>query len=129
MMQAKELMIGDWVKQKHSGLLLKVCAIDPPYIMAEGEDGQFQEDTLEPVRLTSEILEKNGFYAERNVGYVYEDGDGHEVVFDSFNSKLRILYNRDVVLDIEEWEFPVYKLQHALGLFGVDKVIKLEKII
>ena len=63
-MKATELMIGDWVAQKHSGLLLKVSEVRPPYIIADGEDGQFHEDTLEPILLTSEILEQNGFVTE-----------------------------------------------------------------
>lgn len=60
-MKANELMIGDWVKQKHSGLLLMVCAVNPPYINAESEDGQFLEDTIEPIPLTAALLERNGF--------------------------------------------------------------------
>jgi hypothetical protein len=60
-MKATELMIGNWVAQKHSGLLLKVSEVRPPYIIANGEDGQFHEDTLEPIPLTAEILEQNGF--------------------------------------------------------------------
>ena len=57
-------MIGDWVKQKHSGLLLKVCAIEPPYVRADGEGGQFHEDTIEPISVTEEMLKANG-YEER----------------------------------------------------------------
>ena len=60
-MKATELMIGDWVAQKHSGLLLKVSEVRPPYILADGEGSQFHEDTLEPIPLTAKILEKNGF--------------------------------------------------------------------
>lgn len=60
-MEAKELMTGDIVKQKHSGLILKVSAIVPPYIRAEGEDGQAHEDTVEPIPLAKEMFEQNGF--------------------------------------------------------------------
>ena len=60
-MKAKELMIGDWVKQKHGGLLLKVCAIEPPYVRAEGEGGQFHEDMIEPINPTPELMRLNGF--------------------------------------------------------------------
>lgn len=60
-MKATELMIGDWVCQKESGLTLKVSKINPPYIEAEGEEGQFHEDTLRPLRATGDILTANGF--------------------------------------------------------------------
>ena len=60
-MEAKELMAGDIVKQKNSGLILKVSAIVPPYIRAEGEDGQFHEGTVEPIPLAKEVFEQNGF--------------------------------------------------------------------
>lgn len=60
-MEAKELMAGDIVKQKHSGLILKVSAIVPPCIRAEGEEGQFYEGDVEPIPLAKEIFEQNGF--------------------------------------------------------------------
>ena len=60
-MKAEELMIGDWVCQRESGLTLKVSKINPPYIEAEGEGGQFHEDTLRPLRATGDILTANGF--------------------------------------------------------------------
>lgn len=60
-MKAEELMIGDWVCQRESGLVLKVSKINPPYIEAEGEGGQFHEDTIEPVELTAELMKLNGF--------------------------------------------------------------------
>lgn len=60
-MKAKNLMVGDYVRQKHSGLLLKVSVVNPPYILAEGEGGEFKEDTIEAIPLTEEILKASGF--------------------------------------------------------------------
>lgn len=60
-MKAKELMIGDRIRQNESGLLLQVSNIQPPYITAVGEDGQFHENSIEPIQLTPEILVANGF--------------------------------------------------------------------
>ena len=126
-MKATELMIGDWVAQKHSGLLLKVSEFRPPYIIADGEDGQFHEDTLEPILLTSEILEQNGFYHERNIGYVYDDSE-YEVIVDLWNNSYRILYNRDVMINIQCFSNVfVHELQHALRLCNVDKEITIKE--
>lgn len=60
-MNAEVLMIGDRIRQKESGLLLKVSEIRPPYIIAVGEYGQFHENSIEPIQLTPEILVANGF--------------------------------------------------------------------
>ena len=60
-MNVNELMIGDYIRQKHSNLVLKVSAITPPYVQCEGESGQFHEDTIEPIPLSVELLESNGF--------------------------------------------------------------------
>lgn len=126
-MKATELMIGDWVAQKHGGLLLNVSEVRPPYIIADGEDGQFHEDTLEPIPLTEEILLANGFYYERNIGYVYED-DEYEVIVDLWNNSYRILYNRDVMMNIQCFSNVfVHELQHALRHCDVDKEITIKE--
>ena len=126
-MKATELMIGDRVAQKHSGLLLKVSEVRPPYVIADGEGGQFHEDTLEPILLTSEILEQNGFYHERNIGYVYDDSE-YEVIVDLWNNSYRILYNRDVMINIQCFSNVfVHELQHALRLCNVDKEITIKE--
>lgn len=73
---ASQLMIGDCVKQKHSGLLLKVCAIDPPYVRADGEGGQFHEDTIEPIRITEGMLVRWGFRCDGTDAYILEQHRG-----------------------------------------------------
>lgn len=126
-MKATELMIDDWVAQKHSGLLLNVSEVRPPYIIADGEDGQFHEDTLEPIPLTEEILLANGFDYERNIGYVYED-DEYEVIVDLWNNNYRILHNRDVMMNIQCFSNVfVHELQHALRHCDVDKEITIKE--
>ena len=118
----KDLMIGDRVKQKHSGLLLKVCAIEPPYIRAEGEEGQFHEDTIEPIPLTDEILKKNGFqYYHKNYASlscvhpfklrmnVWPDENGKGGLW-SVGGIINVRY--------------VHELQRALKVCEVDKEIK-----
>ena len=60
-MKTEELMIGEIVRQNGSGLVLTVSAITPPYVQCAGEDGQFHENTIEPIAISVKILEKNGF--------------------------------------------------------------------
>lgn len=124
-------MIGDYVKQKHSGLLLKVCDIEPPYIRSEGEGGQFHEDTIEPVPLLKLHLAKNGFETdEADTDFLYSDGYEVRLIFDEGEPSMQIepyiflkidFAEKDMTMEIEY----VHELQQALRLFGVDKEIKL----
>ena len=125
-MEAKELMIDDWVKQKHSGLLLKVCAIEPPYVRADGEGGQFHEDTIEPIPLTEEILKANGFeehvgekgaYGVTTAPYFKRD-DSPEVFCDGHPFAVWF----DEPVDIKY----VHQLQHVLRLYGAEKELIVE---
>lgn len=119
-MKANELMISNWVAQKHGGLLLKVSEVRPPYIIADGEDGQFHEDTLEPIPITPEVLEKND-WEERPTGYVfYTDGKRYD------NSLWYIFGSNTFVVNTAEFQIKyVHELQHALRLCGIDKEIVL----
>lgn len=126
-MEAKELMAGDIVKQKHSGLILKVSEIVPPYIRAEGEDGQFHEDTLEPIPLTEEMLKANGY--EEHVGEKgaygvtiaphFKRDDSPEVFCDGHPFAVWF----DEPVDIKY----VHQLQHVLRLYGAEKEIKIKE--
>ncbi len=122
-MKANELMISDWVAQKHGGLLLKVSEVRPPYIIADCEDGQFHEDTLEPIQLTPEILEKNGFHEEW-------DEDIKLMVYDTIRVEIGNNYKlyKDGKMYLHRVLAPLYyvhELQHALRLCGIDKEIVL----
>lgn len=126
-MEAKELMIGDWVAQKHGGLLLKVSEVRPPYIIADGEDGQFHEDTLEPIPLTEEILKANEY--EEHVGEkglagvtiapYFKRDDSPEVFCDGHPFAVWF----DEPVDIKY----VHQLQHVLRLYGAEKEIKIKE--
>lgn len=139
-MKATELMIGDWVAQKHSGLLLKVSEVRPPYILADGEGGQFHEDTLEPILLTSEILEQNGFVTKdkpdywagyRSYTYKYSEGSTgltfrlyHDTGKYKWSGKCEISLNA-----LPYWirfEY-LHVLQHILKICGIDKEITIKE--
>ena len=139
-MKATELMIGDWVAQKHGGLLLKVSEVRPPYILAAGEGGQFHEDTLEPILLTSEILEQNGFVTKdkpdywagyRSYTYKYSEGSTgltfrlyHDTGKYKWSGKCEISLNA-----LPYWirfEY-LHVLQHILESCGIDKEITIKE--
>ena len=124
-MKATELMIGDWVRQKYSGLLLQVSEIVPPYIRAKGEDGQFEESTIEPIPLTPEILVCNGFVLvdEKDKMYRWDYGEGVYVNAD-FKSEEPWASVVNTCYQSIPWCPYLHQLQHALLSCGIVKELK-----
>lgn len=118
-MKATDLMIGDWVKMP-SGLP-EIRQIKYP---SEIDDADFYE----PIPLTEEILEQNGF--------VRHDKHEYSVTGSNYNY-LKVRCYADTYFEIgnafdEEGELQafadiqyVHELQHALKLCGIDKNIEL----
>ena len=143
-MNVNELMIGDYIRQKHSGLILKVSAITPPYVQCEGENGQFHEDTIEPIPLTPEIMKKSGFKANKECDYVYTDSDP-DIVIDMFEPnnpryrKTKEEYLNEIGISLLQSNylfgpldaaiiikaFYVHELQHFIKPCGIKREIKL----
>lgn len=116
-MKAKELMIGDWVKSR--GKIEQVTSVYGGYICTDSfEDSH--EDYFEPIPLTPEILEKNGFKFEYGAAWnLYR-----------FSVPWFVLYKKEygLMLNIGQIEIPisfVHRLQHALRLCGIEKEIEL----
>ena len=107
-MKTKELMIGDWVygtEKKKYGRVDKL-------------EHDVEDDTVEPIPLTEEILKKNGFLGN----------DYGEIIIGEWRimcdcSNVAILHNEHVDIDIPIRY--VHELQHALKLCRIDKEIEL----
>ncbi len=127
-MKAKELKIGDIVSFK--GTPVKVIHIDPPYIYALDEEdvvvGSHENcNNFDPIPLTEEILEKNGWcWDERNCDWrlaglaiaPYElNGKEHMAVYAYSNQDLVNIYDSDYV----------HELQHLLWALGIDDDLKI----
>ena len=103
-MEAKELMIGDWVLIGNNHIRVTSLQEGKDYVEAQ------------PIPLTAEILEKNGFDcnhdAKTSIDLVYHDC-------------ARITeYGEEVLEDGKMIRF-VHELQHALRLCGIDKTIEI----
>lgn len=125
-----DLSIGDWVA--YNGKKYRIKEISSPYasVTLWGNNEQRDESIvlIEPIPLTPEILEKNGF--EEGKRY-----DGLDVrVFSNDNISVSMpqyaKWNRVRVYDDEGlYElssaiiYYVHQLQHALRLAGVEKEI------
>lgn len=137
-MKAIELMIGDWVAQKHGGLLLKVSEVRPPYIIADGEDGQFHEDTLGPILLTSEILEQNGFVTKDKPddwkgyrSYYYKNGSTG-ISFKVYHDTGKYEWSGTCEISLNSMPYWVrfkylHELQNILRTYGIDKEITIKE--
>ena len=131
-MEANELMTGDWVilsgdpnPQQVQELLIDSVTI---------QCWPHRFDDINPIPLTPEILEKNGFKNRNGYQWIYKDN----------YSKIRIDIAPKVVIDGEELGEPpicltlegvlfninmsikyVHELQHALKICEIEKEIVL----
>jgi len=129
-MEANELMIGDWVYLiKDYGKpvkdVLKISALDLHRI----EDGMLE---VEPVPLTTDILEKNGFTEIKVACPTFKiDIYGYliKVTFPKENKETNN-GNPFLVIDSRPSYYSseclyVHELQHVLKLLGIKKEIEL----
>ena len=139
--KCRDLMVGDWCCNKH-GFPMQVVDLGKDYAYAtyKGDEGypwlfsDNKDDQPQPIVLTPEILEKNGFY-DRNTQWYYKRF-GSYVCFDI---AISLVYKEIEVskvcgagTDCEEVEYGssivfgndicVHTLQHALRLCGLDEL-------
>ena len=127
-MKANELMIGDWVEVpflEGKPKIVKVEEILSDEINPEWDGmenyGGIKIKYVNPIPLTPEILENNGF--------VYESKDQ---LFKDIYPRISMLYAQYRLVEngyINYGEMPeikyVHQLQHALRLCGIEKTIEL----
>jgi len=129
-MKANELMLGDWVFHIRNRIVSGFEAGGPVRVLeiyehgAQTTDGFVRYEDLEPIHLTPEILEKNGWkttdryrYNRGNVWFDIinrgaEDFDIEVSAYDGGFAYVATIYN-------------VHELQHALRLFGIKKEVEL----
>lgn len=117
-LQLNELMVGDWVHPMgHPDIKAQVKPED--YInLAE----------YEPIPLTPEILEKNGFTSDNNIATLLHRDDSkyelYKIKYVYYGSWLEMV---DKVNDnkLRVHCYYTHELQHALRLLGIEKEIVL----
>lgn len=137
MINIKELSVGNWVKFPHG--IDKI--IDLPYIEGKGMCASFAAsatlfpvsvEDLEPIEITLEILEKNGWKLGKYSSATLEFEDKRVILdFTKFGILLRIFVVIDNILEGEDFQIldirinGVHQLQNALALCRINKEIKL----
>lgn len=138
-LSVKSLQIGDYVNYR--GQIIKVTSLydkggSNEVGWSDKESVWVNGRCIEPIPLTPEILEKNGFVANKHVYpypyYEYENKEDKLKVGFAFPQGNRTSYKEPwVCIDSENVfieHLPclfVYQLQHALRLCGIEKEIVL----
>lgn len=151
-MKANELMLGDYIRivddDTDRSFVSKVEAIDDfgnVFFVFPGDEVAYPYsiDCCEPIPLTPEILEKNGF--ERCVESIVNVGDArvplqtsNQFANEEFGGNTRIIDKRpchgwtlqtDIFGDTDKNKIHhityIHELQHALRLCGIEKEIEL----
>ena len=131
-MNATDLMIGDWVDRFGKPPYYKVLAINScttEVTIAQSEEDEETmricwEDKLDPISLTPEILENNGFVELRDKCCKWEYAKDIYINADFTEKEPWTHINNGYYSAIPVCRY-VHELQHALKLCGINKEIVL----
>ena len=121
-MKANELMIGDWVQgylPDTFSTIVGVLNAGMVAIRAKGAYIELSIDDIQPIPLTAEILEKNGW--KYNELPFIQGWEQFGLLLYAGGESYRINCGNNVAMKIDS----VHELQHALRLCGIDKEIVL----
>ena len=132
-MKCRGLQIWDWIAD-NNGFKWQIICVGDDYAYAtfegnEGDPWEFddKDDQPEPIPLTPEILEKNGFIKvnSQRYDYGYPDTDCYVKV----NPKKNMIHmnGRNANSNLYSHSF-VHELQHALRLCGLNELADNFKI-
>ena len=134
-MKANELMIGDYVNYR--GQIIKVTSLydkggSNEIGWSDKESVWVNGRCIEPIPLTPEILEKNGFEKQQFGNFIYENDDVN-LRIEFYPKNINYTNGCYDYIDIEKGcvtitEMPiefVHELQHALRLCEIEKEIVL----
>lgn len=145
-MKANELMVGDWFRFNYNTIdgkkivrNFRISQIENElgkyYVWGNGFGRMCYPDRLEPIPITPEILEKNGFMYCKSDGGVYlpttisygnwaVDVILFNVTDEYRNNQLHIGTPDDSITILHLMECNhVHELQHAMRICGIDKEI------
>lgn len=142
MINIKELSIGNWIKISGTPVQILGIRIESQVYVLETEEADYAyaiDADIEPIPITPEILEKNGWQKimnkdEEYYHYYNSTGDGYVKIslwdggcgdwgvriknYDKFNDN-EVIYNNDFIF------LKVHQLQNILTLCEINKEIKL----
>ena len=122
-MKATELMTDDWVMNTHNQKPEQVREIRERMVMLDYND-LYDYDEIEPISLTPEILERNGFEKVQNLLVLqWENGVYPSMIFVEYNPENYCLFINDMMFP-KPGRF-LHELHHILMDCGIKKKITL----
>lgn len=127
-LNCKSLMIGDWVvnTEFEKNEIDKIETLEPRRVWLEHGKTYVPVEYIEPIPLTTEILEKNGFVKDEkddNMYYWNWSVIDDCMSYDKETSKVRIFYVSGLTF-VKILQY-VHELQNALRLCEIKKEIEL----
>ena len=122
-MTTSQLMLGDLVMFEGETFKIDGISIGEAHFCGDEENIWCHEDNIEPIPLTAEILEKNGWTLLANFGGEAYWSDNGEFSLPYNKGQYRIIIH-GIVVKITY----LHELQHALRLCGLDYIADNFKI-
>lgn len=130
-MKAIELMIGDWILcSDNIQRQVRYLQVRPSVIGIGGSS--YDEDEIQPIPLTPEILEKNGFEVFDFKDLVYYESDDKRIKATNSEGMKNTFNEWYIHVDTKDMRTMAYgevtyvhEFQHLLRLCGIDKEITL----
>ena len=123
MINIKELAVGNWVRFPHGIDKIDELCMWANYA-APATNRPVHVLRLEPIEITPEILEKNGWKFENGYSDTV-DSIGRMIEYYHFEGILRLYVDDKPYTTIGSGLMYVHQLQNALTLCGIDKEIEL----
>ena len=122
-MKANELMIGDYISVKPSGMPIKIAAVHHKKVAYHAVINKLawvRESLLEPIPLTTDILEKNGF-VKKEYRWILPDlyTEDNLIVLLNVANGFALPTAEGITLGFQY----IHELQHFYKLCGIKKEI------
>lgn len=123
MIKAEDLRIGDIVRYEKN--IITVQAVHTNYeegFINDKYNVGYNCHDLDPIPLTPELLEKNGWERDKLVSYIYgHDAHNIEVICTPNSEWMCVTFKGDTIHRIKY----VHELQHILWALGLDANLKI----
>ena len=124
-------MTDDWVKTPEGNYRVLGVLNDVVYtdFRNDERDGvAFSDDRVEPIPLTPEILEKNGFTCDKNIAKLVERDDTNNILWSakySFFTGMIEVVNKITDEKVKVRCYSVHELQHIFRLLEIEKKVTI----
>ena len=126
-----DLMTDDWVKTPEGNYRVLGVLNDVVYtdFRNDERDGMaFSDELVEPISLTLEALERNGFTCDENIAKLVERDDTNNILWSakySFFTGMIEVVNKITDEKVKVRCYSVHELQHIFRLLEIEKEIEL----